>query len=84
MTTETNECSICYEPLLDKDIVTLNCKHKFHFSCILQNIKMDNTSCPYCRDNIKEAADILQSKLNFTADSIEKICNKLEEAIRNM
>lgn len=41
------QCSICIDDLDNpKNIVELDCGHKFHYDCI---IKVKNNSCPYCR-----------------------------------
>ena len=57
------ECSICYESICQKIIITLNCKHTFHKTCILTWFKSidelspdrsktyKNLSCPLCRQN---------------------------------
>ena len=42
------DCSICLEDNNDTKI-KLNCGHEFHFDCI---IKVENNSCPLCRDVI--------------------------------
>lgn len=47
-----NLCLICYDNMDDdSNTVTLKCKHKFHYSCILMTYKsMSNKrQCPYCR-----------------------------------
>ena len=47
-----DECSICLEKYIKKDkIVSLDCKHIFHKSCIQLWLNKNN-SCPQCRENI--------------------------------
>lgn len=50
---ESNECSICYEPMGDKNICVTECGHKFCLKCLL--IAMDrNNTCPICRHLLKD------------------------------
>ena len=47
-----DECSICLEQYVKKDkIMSLECSHSFHDSCIKLWLKNNNT-CPQCRENI--------------------------------
>jgi len=47
-----DECSICLEKYIKKDkIISLDCNHTFHKSCILLWLN-ENNSCPHCRENI--------------------------------
>lgn len=45
------ECPICLSNITDieKDIVTTNCGHTFHTSCLIQNVLQNGANCPYCR-----------------------------------
>lgn len=44
------ECSICLRRLLSqKKIVTLECKHDFHPSCLWNWVEKDSITCPLCR-----------------------------------
>ena len=46
---EFEECIICLEDLKE-NIVILNCKHRYHYSCIQQwFFKKKSLSCPMCR-----------------------------------
>jgi hypothetical protein len=42
------ECSICYDPIIAKEGVSLNCNHAFHKECMSEWSKI-NKNCPYCR-----------------------------------
>ena len=44
-----DECSICYENMENSGIITLNCGHTFHKTCIS---KIMNKVCPLCRKPI--------------------------------
>ena len=46
------ECSICFEPLLDKLTIMLKCQHTFHTECILKWFRSNsNLLCPLCRNS---------------------------------
>lgn len=45
-----NECVICFE-IIEKEL-KFNCQHHFCKDCILKWIKIGQTTCPVCRDNI--------------------------------
>ena len=42
------ECSICLEEIGEKDILTTQCGHTFHASCMFKNMVV-STKCPMCR-----------------------------------
>ena len=45
-----SECPICMELIReDEDVLITKCKHKFHASCVFQNIKTNGYKCPNCR-----------------------------------
>ena len=45
-----SECPICMELISeDQDVLITKCKHKFHASCVFQNIKTNGYKCPNCR-----------------------------------
>ena len=46
-----NECSICYEPLINNTI-TLPCNHTFHNTCMNLWTQINTNTCPYCRHNL--------------------------------
>jgi len=73
-----SSCSICVENIEDKEfkkkrhIVTLNCKHSFHTSCINEWVKTQTSIgkkpvCPTCRMDI---VNINQYKNNYTTINI--------------
>jgi len=45
------ECPICLCNITDieKDVVTTNCGHTFHTSCLIRNVLQNGANCPYCR-----------------------------------
>ena len=43
-----NECPICYEPIIDDELLTV-CGHLFHEQCIVTWWqKLKRNQCPYC------------------------------------
>ena len=50
------ECNICYEEKKNRNMVTLNCKHKFCGECVSQTLKKCNKfklpNCAMCREKI--------------------------------
>jgi len=50
---ETNECSICYETMGDKNTCVTECGHKFCLKCLLMAMDRNNT-CPMCRHVLKD------------------------------
>jgi hypothetical protein len=48
MATQEN-CCICFDELSETNKVTLECGHRFHFSCILRTDRTENRKCPLCR-----------------------------------
>ena len=51
-----DECDICYEDKEEKEMITLNCNHKFCGSCVKQILKKCNNkcvpNCALCREKI--------------------------------
>lgn len=68
------ECCICFHPLI-KEVVNLDCNHKFHFDCLSQwqQKKMtQNIICPICQQN-----SIIRNV--SSADDFEDISHILNE-----
>jgi len=63
----TELCSICHNNIeKNKNIVITECSHTFHFSCLLKNIKINETTgnnCPLCRFNFIKS---IKPPSNFT------------------
>lgn len=51
---ETGECPICYQGLVSKTFVKLNCSHTFCKSCIKSCINSNIKTCPMCRIRVTE------------------------------
>jgi hypothetical protein len=69
-----NECSICYDPKIRNDLVTLNCNHAFCGACVVGIIKNNNKvivpSCALCREPINS---IKYSDTNFENEMMEYV-----------
>jgi hypothetical protein len=50
---ESNECSICYDTMGDKNCCVTECGHKFCLKCLLMAMDRNNT-CPMCRYVLKD------------------------------
>jgi hypothetical protein len=62
-----NTCTICYDNMNESDFYEMkDCKHKFHYKCIIEWIFQSQT-CPLCRHSTekKPATFLLKSVLNF-------------------
>ena len=57
----TNECAICYYPLINKPTTTTKCKHTFHRKCLNKWLRNHNT-CPNCREIIPVAIIPVESE----------------------
>jgi hypothetical protein len=51
------ECSICLESLICKEIINTKCKHRFHKSCLA---KIKGDVCPLCRTNIRQTLKMIK------------------------
>jgi|UniRef100_A0A6C0D995 hypothetical protein len=47
------ECSICYNTVQKINCGSFKCKHEYCIDCIEQLVNKKHTSCPYCREEIK-------------------------------
>ena len=44
-----SECVICYEVIGTTNVVTTECGHLFHCSCLMKNASVNGFGCPMCR-----------------------------------
>ena len=52
------DCSICLCNINgDKNIVTTNCGHCYHASCLMRHVSLNGVHCPYCRTNMVDNAE---------------------------
>lgn len=53
---DTDDCSICWDPLSSKPICMISCGHKFHLDCIhtYETVSVGKT-CPNCRSIMNES-----------------------------
>lgn len=55
MTTQVQECSICFETISDTTgHTTLGCAHRFHLMCVVRWFQEQDgpSSCPFCRHEV--------------------------------
>lgn len=51
--TEKDNCQICLEEIeKDESIYDLECKHKFHLTCLDESVSFQHYYCPSCREKI--------------------------------
>ena len=71
------ECIICFEPL-NKDVVILECQHKYCVSCSLKHFRTKN-NCPLCQRQIIDVnypnTNIINSE-SFSDSEINEIINQ--------
>lgn len=60
---DIKECSICIEKILDNDTHITKCNHIFHTECINKWFESNN-NCPYCRTELKQLQNTVQTNLN--------------------
>lgn len=71
-------CPICMDDLIGiNNTVTTECGHKFHASCLMQNIAHNGFSCPYCRNVMIE--DISETEEEEEEDETEIDDDEYEE-----
>ena len=49
-----NACAICMEPIDDKNVIALQCKHAYCANCVAEFVNRCNGKCPSCRENIQK------------------------------
>lgn len=68
--TSNKICSICLEEILDeKNVIQLQCRHKFHDKCLHKYFDHNNKKschCPLCRQNFNELNLKDRKPLNWT------------------
>ena len=52
-TESIDQCAVCLENLGPHNITTLECGHRFHYTCI-QHWHREHSNCPCCRANVLE------------------------------
>ena len=85
--THADECCICMETLGEKNKVTTDCGHQFHFGCLHQHTTRSN-SCPLCRSVIvpklhqedaeeEESDDDEEEGYRITLDEMDGVLNSI-------
>ena len=57
------ECPICFELIEKINIVTTECGHVFHTSCLMKNVVHNGFGCPYCRAVMAESIPVQDPEL---------------------
>ena len=67
------ECPICYEKVTsENDCTVTKCGHVFHSTCLIRNIVISGSNCPYCRCCL-ETGNFKEVKENNDIDSLPEI-----------
>ncbi len=61
--TISDDCAICLDSLLSKQIIYLPCKHFFHLSCLKYCLDTKLYTCPLCRYDLVNA--LIKSNFKF-------------------
>ena len=90
-----NFCNICYCEH-DSNSIVLKCKHRYHYECILNSYKLNNTkkprTCPYCREDggylpliqdIKPVKNIHREYTKWLSNKKNKSCQQCIGVILN-
>lgn len=81
---EEDVCSICLEKPDIKSYTSLCCKNKFHFECLNQWFKINNT-CPLCRSeykHMKHYNDDFEEYIDYIKNiNMKKIVNNVSEIL---
>uniref|UniRef100_A0A6C0LKN5 RING-type domain-containing protein n=1 Tax=viral metagenome TaxID=1070528 RepID=A0A6C0LKN5_9ZZZZ len=50
------DCPICFDTVVlgEKNVVTTECGHTFHASCLMKSVAHNGFGCPYCRTAMAE------------------------------
>ena len=64
-----DDCAICLDTLVNKNVIYLPCKHYFHANCIKRTFVEKSYTCPLCRHNLM--------------NSLQKIGHIFNEEIEN-
>eukprot|EP00903_Cladosiphon_okamuranus_P013581 g12650.t1 len=84
-------CSICLSPLKkksgsndSKEVYTIHqCRHKFHRHCLVENRRVGNTGCPYCRGELERGLTPEATAEEREANALAERQQDQREAIRN-
>lgn len=79
-------CCICSEVNKSDSIVSTNCGHRYHLSCLLkwsqlQNTKLKSTTCPICREELVAAP---QNTINESVHFTIEVQNEMQEEMSSM
>lgn len=78
-----NECPICYEAMEGaNNMVTTECGHVFHTSCLLKNTARNGYGCPMCRSTmVEQVFDDVEEDFNIENRYSDEIFDEEEHAL---
>jgi hypothetical protein len=65
-----NNCSICFEPMINNVATLLPCGHRFHSACIRQALPGTRGECPLCRTAVLNIPYVLPGIANRTFGNV--------------
>lgn len=65
-----NDCSICFEPLIEDVRIALPCGDRFHKDCIRQSLTSTRGKCPMCRTAVTNIPYVQPGRANRTFGNI--------------
>ena len=80
-TEEPNCCAICFDATdANRNFVSLDCGHQFHFACIIGNMASggpNRNQCPMCRGNVI-SSDVDRSELDYSIGTVHERAHHLQ------
>ena len=56
----------------ENEVVTLECKHKFHKTCLKTHVEINNKICPMCRKNIETEIENVLNESEWIINPLTK------------
>ena len=70
-------CPICFEELqMTNNMVTTECGHQFHASCLMKHAAFNGFSCPCCRSVMAEKDDEMDSEYDSDSETSNETSNE--------
>jgi hypothetical protein len=79
MTAITDQCSVCLDPMLDRNPVHTNCKHYFCLDCVQTALKANsNHPCPICRTRVTDLTDVKGATIKVPVSAQTEMTDSLK------
>jgi hypothetical protein len=75
------ECPVCLEEIGANNVVTTECGHTFHLSCMLKNLR-NSEKCPMCRAVVDDEPHINHQLGDMTYEDLEDLEHSITEMTR--